>query len=202
MQRRFGHRGEEANQGGERRTRKLHLAHLSTQFSARPTCIRSEQGIRFGTTHSRILCHPGLTRQRQDRDPVRRGIRLRKPCEPNEYWIPAFAGMTRLMGFRTRRLNTVPRSCSGGSVTGVKKRTKAVSGAPENFIQPICRPGFQHGRLASGRSRTPNLEPLIPTFFVLPVCRVSGKTGIQYAVGSDFENLANPMNTGSLPAQG
>ncbi|MGX1499440.1 hypothetical protein ACSSV1_004500 [Labrenzia sp. MBR-25] len=28
----------------------------------------------------------------------------------------------------------------------------------------------------------------MPTLFVIPVCRVSGKTGIQYAVGSDEEN--------------
>ena len=148
MQRRFGHRGEEANQGGERRTRKLHLAHLSTQFSARPTCIRSEQDIQFGTTHSRILFHPGLTRQRQDRDPVRRGIRLRKPCEPSEYWIPAFAGMTRLMGIRTRRLNAVAvieirriAPVSGGSCLGDASR------ALKNLRQPkqksrVVKPGF------------------------------------------------------------
>ncbi len=42
----------------------------------------------------------------------------------------------------------------------------------------------------------------MPTLFVIPVCRVSGKTGIQYAVGSDEENLANAVNTGSLPSQG
>ena len=148
MQRRFGHRGEEANQCGGRRTGKLHLAHLSTKFSTRPACIRSEQDIQFGTTHSRILCHPGLTRQRQDRDPVRRGIRPEKPHEPNEYWIPACAGMTRLMGFRTTRLNAVVvieirriDPVSGGSGLGDASR------ALKNLRQPkqksrVVKPGF------------------------------------------------------------
>ena len=142
MQRRFGRRGEGANQGGERRTRKLQLAHLSTRFSARPTCIRSEQDIRFGTTHSRILCHPGLTRQRQDRNPVHRGIRPGKPREPNEYWIPAFAGMTRLMGFRTTQLNAVVvielwriDPVSGGSGLGDASR------ALKNLRQPKQKAG-------------------------------------------------------------
>ena len=150
MQRRFGHRGEEANQCGGRHTRKLHLAHLSTKFSARPACIRSEQGIQFGTTHSHILCHPGLTRQRQDRDPVRHGNRLRKPREHNESWIPAFAGMTRLMGIRTRRLNAVAvielwriDPVSGGSGLGDAPR------ALKNLRQPkqksrVVRPGFSN----------------------------------------------------------
>ncbi len=101
-----------------------------------------------GTTHFHILCHPGLSRQQQDRDPVRRGIRLRKPCEPNEYWIPAFAGMTRLMGFRTRRLNAVAvielwriDPVSGGSGLGEESR------ALKNLRQPkqksrVVRPGF------------------------------------------------------------
>ncbi len=148
MQRRFGHRGEEANQCGGRHTRKLHLTHLSTKFSAHPTCIRSERDIQFGTIHSRILCHPGLTRQRQDRDPVRHGIRRGKPREPNEYWIPACAGMTRLMGVRTRRLNAVAvielwriDPVSGGSGLGDAPR------ALKNLRQPkqksrVVKPGF------------------------------------------------------------
>jgi len=142
--------GEEANQGGGRRTGKLHLAHLSTRFSARPACIRAEQDIQFGTTHSHILCHPGLTRQRQDRDPVRHGNRLRKPREPNEYWIPAFAGMTRLMGYWTTRLNAVAvielwriDPVSGRSGLGEESR------ALKNLRQPkqksrVVRPGFSN----------------------------------------------------------
>lgn len=101
-----------------------------------------------GTSDTQVICHPGLTRQRQDRDPVHRGIRLRKPCEPNEYWIPAIAGMTRLMGFKTRRLNAVAvielwriDPVSGGSGLG------AASRALKNLRQPkqksrVLRPGF------------------------------------------------------------
>jgi hypothetical protein len=35
------------------------------------------------------------------------GSDVENPSRRGEYWIPAFAGMTRLMGFRTRRLNAV-----------------------------------------------------------------------------------------------
>lgn len=101
-----------------------------------------------GTTHSRILCHPRLSRQRQDRDPVHRGIRPGKPREHNEYWIPAFAGMTRLMGFRTTWLNAVAvieirriAPVSGGSCLGDASR------ALKNLRQPkqksrVVKPGF------------------------------------------------------------